>query len=57
MFDALCTLFIVYLTIRIMIKSGELMEQKGLTKKRKEPEKRAIFMVNILKIINNHIKK
>ena len=55
--DALCCLFICYLTIRMMIKSGEWMEKKGLMKPRKEPNKRPILMINVLKIMNNHFKK
>lgn len=55
--DALCCLFICYLTIRIMIKSGELMEKKGLIKYNEKPNKRQIFTINVLKIINNHLIK
>ena len=55
--EVVCCLFICYLTIRMMIKSGELMEKKGLMKPRKEPNKRLIFMINVFKIMNNHYKK
>ena len=55
--DALCCLFICYLTIRIMIKSGELMEKKRLMRHNEKPNKRQIFTINVLKIINNHLKK
>ena len=55
--DALCCLFICYLTIRIMIKSGELMEKKGLIKHNEKPNKIPMFMINVLKIINNHLIK
>ena len=55
--DALCCLFISYLTIRIMIKSGELMEKKGLIKHNEKPNKIPMFMINVLKIINNHLIK
>ena len=55
--DALCCLFICYLTIRMMIKSGELMEKKGLMRHNEKPNKRPIIMINVLKIINNHLKK
>ena len=55
--DALCCLFICYLTIKMMIKSGELMEKKGLMKPRKERNRRPIFMINVFKIMNNHFKK
>lgn len=55
--DALCCLFICYLTIRIMIKSGELMEKKGLMRHNEKPNKIPMFMINVLKIINNHLIK
>ena len=55
--DALCCLFICYLTIRIMIKSYELMEKKRLMRHNEKPNKRQIFMINVLKIINNHLIK
>lgn len=55
--DALCCLFICYLTIRIMIKSGELMEKKRLMRHNEKPNKRQIFTINVLKIINNHLIK
>ena len=55
--DALFCLFICYLTIRLMIKSGELMEKKGLMRHNEKPNKRQIFTINVLKIINNHLKK
>lgn len=55
--DALCCLFICYLTIRIMIKSGELMEKKGLIKHNEKPNKIPMIMINVLKIINNHLIK
>ena len=57
MMDALCCLFICYLTIRMMIKSGELMEKKGLMRHNEKPNKRPILTINVLKIINNHLKK
>lgn len=53
--DALCCLFICYLTIRIMIKSGELMKKKGLIKHNEKPNKIPMIMINVLKIINNHL--
>lgn len=55
--DALCCLFICYLTIRIMIKSGELMKKKGLIKHNEKPNKIPMIMINVLKIINNHLIK
>ena len=55
--DALCCLFICYLTIRMMIKSAELMEKKGLIRHNEKPNKKPIFMVNVLKIIINHLIK
>ncbi len=55
--DALCCLFICYLTIRIMIKSGELMEKKRLMRHNEKSNKRQIFTINVLKIINNHLIK
>lgn len=55
--DALCCLFISYLTIRIMIKSGELMEKKGLIKHNEKLNKIPMIMINVLKIINNHLIK
>lgn len=55
--DALCCLFICYLTIRLMIKSGELMEKKRLMRHNEKPNKRQIFTINVLKIINNHLIK
>lgn len=55
--DALCCLFICYLTIRIMIKSGELMEKKVLIKHNEKPNKIPMIMINVLKIINNHLIK
>lgn len=55
--DALCCLFICYLTIRIMIKSGELMEKKGLIRNNEKPNKIPMIMINVLKIINNHLIK
>ena len=45
--DALCCLFICYLTVRMMIHSAELMEKKGLRRHNKKPNKRAIFMINV----------
>ena len=55
--DALCCLFICYLTIRIMIKSYELMEKKRLMRRNEKPNKIPMFMINVLKIINNHLIK
>lgn len=55
--DALCCLFICYLTIRIMIKPYELMEKKGLMIHNEKPNKIPMFMINVLKIINNHLIK
>ena len=55
--DALCCLFICYLTVRMMMKTGQLMEKKGLMKPRKEPNRRPIFMINVFRIMNNHFKK
>lgn len=55
--DALCCLFICYLTIRIMIKSGELMDKKRLIKHNEKPNKIPMIMINVLKIINNHLIK
>lgn len=55
--DALCCLFICYLTIRIMIKSYELMEKKGLMRRNEKPNKIPMIMINVLKIINNHLIK
>ena len=55
--DTLCCLFICYLTIRIMIKSGALMEKKGLIKHNEKPNKIPMIMINVLKIINNHLIK
>lgn len=55
--DALCCLFICYLTVRMMIKSCELMDKKGLRRHNEKPNKRPIFMINVLKIMNNHFKK
>ena len=55
--DALYCLFICYLTIRMMIKSAELIEKKGLIRHNEKPNKRPIFMANVLKIIINHLIK
>ena len=55
--DALCCLFICYLTIRLMIKSGELMEKKKLMRHNEKPNKIPMFMINVFKIINNHLIK
>ena len=55
--DALCCLFICYLTIRIMIKSYELMEKKRLMRQNEKPNKIPMIMINVLKIINNHLIK
>ena len=40
-----------------MIKSGELMEKKGLIKHNEKPNKIPMIMINVLKIINNHLIK
>ena len=53
--DALCCLFICYLTIMIMIKSGELMEKKGLGRRKKKDNKVTTVMTNVIKIITNHL--
>ena len=56
--DALCCLFICYLTIRMMIKSGELMEKKGLVRhKEVKNNKVTTFTTNVIKIIINHLIK
>ena len=56
--DALCCLFICYLTIMIMIKSGELMEKKGLVRHKEEKHNKVTrFSANVLKIIINHLIK
>ena len=55
--DALCCLFVCYLTIRMMIKTGELMEKKGLIRHNEKTNKRPIFVANVLKIIINHLIK
>ena len=55
--DALCCLFICYLTIRIMIKSYELMEKKRLMRHNEKPNKIPMIIINVLKIINNHLIK
>ena len=56
--DALCCLFICYLTIRMMIKSGELMEKKGLVRHTEEKHNKVTtFTTNVIKIIINHLIK
>ena len=55
--DALFCLFICYLTIRLMIKSYELMEKKGLIRNNEKPNKMQMIIINVLKIINNHLIK
>ena len=55
--DALCCLFICYLTIRMMIKSGELMEKKGLVRHKEKDNKVTTFTTNVIKIIINHLIK
>ena len=39
------------------MKTGQLMEKKGLMKPRKEHNRRPIFMINVFRIMNNHFKK
>ena len=53
--DALCCLFICYLTIRMMIKSAELMEKKGLIRHNKKDNKGTTIIANVIKIIINHL--
>ena len=57
--DALCCLFICYLTVRLMIRSYELTERVKYKYQyqNKKNNKRPIFMINVLKIMNDHFKK
>ena len=55
--DALCCLFICYLTIRMMIKSAELMEKKGLVRHKEKDNKGTRIITNAIKIIINHLIK
>ena len=53
--DALCCLFVCYLTIIMMIKSAELMEKKGLGRRKKKDNKVTTIITNVIKIITNHL--
>ena len=57
--DALCCLFICYLTVILMIRSYELTEKVKYKyqNQNKKNNKRPIFMINVLKIMNDHFNK
>ena len=55
--DALCCLFICYLTVRLMIRSYELTEKVKCKyqNQNKKNNKRPIFMINVLKYFYSEV--